>query len=844
MIDFLYAPKTTGDTPMFDIGLNLCIVWLNILRGVSMNILKVSALAVGLMSLSTGSIAATSVNTFSGSLIGTPGAADGAGNTATFNAPEGVSTKPDGTLIVGDVLNSKIRGVDLLGNATTVAGAGVAGLLNGAVATAKISGSVQAVAAPSGIIYIADTGNNVIRAISIAGTVYTLSGTGVAGYVDGAGASAQFNAPSGMVLDGNGDLIVVDQGNHVIRKVAAASGIVTTIAGLGGTPGAVDGINSLARFNLPFGITLDKLGNLIVGDRGNHTIRKITPAGTVSTIAGSGVAGYIEGLGVAAQFNLPSGLAYDQHGNLYVADKGNHVVRRIDPAGNVSTIAGTGVAGLVNSTGILSQFSSPSGIAVSQTNDDIFVVDTGNNSLRKIADTSPPTGTILINGGATHTKTSSVTIGLTCLDNFGCKEMSFSDDGITYTQPVAISPTFIKSLTIGDGLKTVFVKFSDGASNITILSASITLDTVVPLPPLVITPISGLKSNLPIIPTISGTTEPSISVSVYDGVAPIGLVTADITGAWSLVGAGFAADGTHAYNATTTDLAGNLSSVSNSVNYTIDTVLPVITLNGASIVTLEAGVTFVDAGATVSDNIDPVVLNVVSPGVVNSAVIGTTVLNYDAVDSFGNAALTVTRTVNVVDTTPPVIVTGGALIDLYVEATSALTTVATPLFAATDLFPVTVTQVGALAGGYPLGTTVVTTTATDANGNVSTFTQNIHVGDTVPPVFTSSFPDRTEVATLANGGAKVFFPVVTATDAFPGVVVTNNAPIDGVFRGTSVVTWVAKDVNGNVTIVNQNVTVTEQAPLDSGGCVTPSSPLTMLYVMFFSAVVLLMRRRA
>jgi streptogramin lyase len=151
---------------------------------------------------------------------------------------------------------------------------------------------------------------------------------------------ARFNAPTGIALAPDGDLYVVDSGNHVIRRITS-TGLVTTIAGLPGVPGIADGTGAAARFNDPHDIAIDGANNLYVTDRGSHTIRRVTPGGIVTTLAGTaGIPGSADAAGIAARFNLPTGIAVDPSGSVYVADTENYLIRRITPSGLVGTVAG------------------------------------------------------------------------------------------------------------------------------------------------------------------------------------------------------------------------------------------------------------------------------------------------------------------------------------------------------------------------------------------------------------------------------------------------------------------------------------------------------------------------
>src|SRR6267142_1606837 len=182
---------------------------------------------------------------------------------------------------------------------------------------------------------------------------------------NGTGNQAIFNNPYATAVDSAGNVYVADTSNSAVRKITAA-GVVTTLAGTPGVTGSADGTGSAARFYSPFGIAVDSAGNLYVTDLNNHTIRKITPAGVVTTVAGAaGVIGSTDGSGSAARFHYPAGIAVDSVGNVYVADTYNYTIRKITSAGSVSTFAGTaGVYGSANGTGSAALFSFPNGVAV------------------------------------------------------------------------------------------------------------------------------------------------------------------------------------------------------------------------------------------------------------------------------------------------------------------------------------------------------------------------------------------------------------------------------------------------------------------------------------------------
>lgn len=262
----------------------------------------------------------------------------------------------------------------------------VSGSADGSGDAARFSSPIGLAADAAGNVYVADYGNATVRKVDAAGTVTTLAGlAGNNGYVDGTGSAARFDRNAGIAAaDAAGNVYVADTENHVIRKVAP-DGTTSTLAGLAGTVGADDGTGSAARFFHPVGLSLDAAGNVYVADQYNHLIRKVTPAGVVTTLAGmAGTAAYVDGTGTAAGFYNPTSTAVDAAGNVYVADYDNQVIRRIAPGGAVTTFAGMGgVRGSSDGAGAAATFSSPQAVCVDPSGD-LYVADTANSVIRKV----------------------------------------------------------------------------------------------------------------------------------------------------------------------------------------------------------------------------------------------------------------------------------------------------------------------------------------------------------------------------------------------------------------------------------------------------------------------------
>jgi len=322
----------------------------------------------------------------------------------SFNNPTGLAIDAAGNLYVADYGNNLIREITPAGLVSTFAGSGNVGNIDAAGSLASFNEPAGITIDPSGNLFVADAGSDLVRKISSAGVVVTIAGSDSTGFINGMGINSAFFTPFGLTVDANDNVYVADAGNNMIRKITSAglvstfagvsdtatfttaapspiinptgvaidvsgnvyvanylgndilfinpAGIVSILTGKSDTTGAVNGSLKSATFYLPNSVALDVQHNLYVSDGVNNLIRKITPAGVVSTFAGSGAAGALDSVGTAASFNGPAGLTVDPSGNVYVADSNNNLIRKITPAGVVTTIAGNGLPGAKNGIAI------------------------------------------------------------------------------------------------------------------------------------------------------------------------------------------------------------------------------------------------------------------------------------------------------------------------------------------------------------------------------------------------------------------------------------------------------------------------------------------------------------
>lgn len=294
----------------------------------------------------------------------------------SFYSPTGVAVDTAGNIYVADYGNNLIRKISPQGIVSTLAGSGTQGQINATGTLASFNQPTGIAVDASGNVYVGDSGNDRVRLITPAGVVTTLAGSDSTGYTDGPGATAAFFHPEGVAVDKSGNVYVADSGNGLVRKVAP-NGTVSTFAGnsIGTTAANV--------FNNPTGVAIDGSGSVFVANFINNNILKITAGGVVNVFAGSGTAGADNGQDTTATFSFPNSVAIDADNNVYVADGVNNLIRKITSNGLVSTFAGSGIAGAVDSTGTNASFNGPSGLAVDATGN-VYVADTNNNLIRKI----------------------------------------------------------------------------------------------------------------------------------------------------------------------------------------------------------------------------------------------------------------------------------------------------------------------------------------------------------------------------------------------------------------------------------------------------------------------------
>jgi ABC-type branched-subunit amino acid transport system substrate-binding protein/sugar lactone lactonase YvrE len=313
---------------------------------------------------------------------------DGPGPQARFAGTiGGMTIDRQGNIYIPEPLAHRIRRITPDGMVSTLAGTGSPGYADGPIATAQFSSPVGLAVDAAGNVYVADAGNHRVRLIRPDGTVTTLAGTGEPGYRDGPAREAQFNTPTDVAVNSMGVLYVADSVNDRIRAVSP-DGMVTTLAG-SGRRGFKDGPPEQAEFNAPWKLTLATDGTLYMADgvaifaRGNHAVRRVAPDGTVSTVAGTGLPGLADGPAIEASFYWPEDLDVDAFGNIYVADGHGNRIRVITPRGLVYTLAGSGRMGYADGPGPEAAFLEPVGVLLDGSGH-LFVSEFGSLRIRVV----------------------------------------------------------------------------------------------------------------------------------------------------------------------------------------------------------------------------------------------------------------------------------------------------------------------------------------------------------------------------------------------------------------------------------------------------------------------------
>ena len=450
---------------------------------------------------------------------------DGTIATAGFSTPTGIAIDTSGNLYVSDSVDFTVRKISKDGTVTTIAGSpNVSGNIDGAGRAAEFGMLAGLTLDNAGNLYVADYGNATIRKISPLGAVTTLAGTSGYGGVDGNASTATFFQPMSIAFDGSGNLYVADTGDNVIRKISPQN-VVSTIAGQ--TPQIVAEANYASNLCAPSGLTVDANGNVIVFDEARAVLYRITPTGSISALAGGdGDFSNKNGIGSAATFMygsppISSGVATDSKGNIYVADAGNYEIRMVTPAGAVTTFAGSHFPGYKDGPVASALFGYPYGIAI-DAQDNVYVADAGNNNIRKI--TQDGTVSTLAGSGA-RADTDGAGLAASINDplamsidkagNLYVIEINGSVRKITQAGVVTTLPAIPRSITTPGATSVSLNSITvDDIGNVYVIDGDTTIRQISPTG--VITTLAGVPTNNGISPFIPGAPSGSLG-------RPIGL---------------------------------------------------------------------------------------------------------------------------------------------------------------------------------------------------------------------------------------------------------------------------------------------------------------------------------
>jgi trimeric autotransporter adhesin len=362
---------------------------MRIANGLGLKVIPV--LVVGVVFLRAADTPVAIIQTVAGN--GTSGFSgdDGAAATASLSEPFGLAVDAVGNFYIADTSNHRVRKVDTSGMIATVAGNGTEGFSgdSGAATGATLNTPMGVAVDTAGNLYIADAFNNRIRKVSATGVITTVAGNGDARFSGdhAAATSASLSAPFGVAVDKAGNLYIADTSNHRVRKVDS-SGMIATVAGNGTESFSGDGgAATHASLNFPTGVTVDRAGDLFITDQSNHRIRKVNTSGVITTVAGNGNPGFSgdHAAATSASLNLPIGTAVDAAGTFYIADMSNHRIRKVSTDGTVTTVAGNGIGGFSGDGNAATRatLNSPGGVAVDAAGN-LYIADSFNNRIRKL----------------------------------------------------------------------------------------------------------------------------------------------------------------------------------------------------------------------------------------------------------------------------------------------------------------------------------------------------------------------------------------------------------------------------------------------------------------------------
>lgn len=376
-----------------------------------------AAAAWGGSGRSISTIAGTGVAGFSGD--------GGRATSAELNAPQGVAVDPQGNVYFTDFDSQRVRKISASGTITTFAGYASATITTGST---PVGDGGPATSAPlyypvglaldkQGNLYIAEYEEQRVRKVSPNGIITTFAGSGqvgIAGFSGDGGpaTAARLSYPSAVAVDGQGNVYIADEGNHRVRKVSAG-GTITTIAGTGVAGFSGDGGPATsASLYYPQGVAVDGQGNVYIADTSNYRVRKVSPGGTISTFAGGGSSLGDGGPATAAQLNAPKGVAVDGQGNVYIADTNDNRVREVSPGGTISTFAGGGSSLGDGGPATAAELGQPSALAVDGQGN-VYITDTDNHRVRKVGSAAPAATAPKVTFGGASTQVLSAQTGIT-----------------------------------------------------------------------------------------------------------------------------------------------------------------------------------------------------------------------------------------------------------------------------------------------------------------------------------------------------------------------------------------------------------------------------------------------